>query len=200
MNTINASAQKQEPPKKIRLRSWLSVTLMPFILGGCASVDVTQYQHEKPALAMQQFFAGKLDGWGMFQDRSGKVIKRFQVVIDAQWQNNVGTLDEKFTWSDNNSDNPPRRVWTLKDLGNGRLIGSAGDVVGEAQGEVSGNTLHWRYILALPVDGKIIHVDFDDWMYLVDKDTLLNRSVMSKYGIRLGEVTLTLHRRQPQAR
>ena len=50
-------------------------------------------------------------------------------------------------------------------------------------------------MLAVPVEGKVVEVDFDDWMYLVDDRVMLNRSFMSKYGFRLGEVTLTLVRR-----
>lgn len=65
------------------------------------------------------------------------------------------------------------------------------DVVGEAVGEVAGNALRWRYVLALPVDGKVYHVDFDDWMFLVGDKVMLNRSSMSKWGFHLGEVTLS---------
>jgi hypothetical protein len=49
--------------------------------------------------------------------------------------------------------------------------------------------LNWRYTLALPVDGRVCEVQFDDWMYLVDERVMLNKAVMSKFGIRLGEVT-----------
>jgi len=63
-------------------------------------------------------------------------------------------------------------------------------VVGIAKGQVSGSVLNWQYTLALPVNGKIYHVNFDDWMYLHDDKTLVNRAVMSKFGFRLGEVTL----------
>ena len=103
-----------------------------------------------------------------------------------------GTLDERFTWSDGTTS---RRVWTLKDQGGGRYIGTADDVVGEARGEASGNALRWRYVLALPVDGKTVEVDFDDWMFLMDEQVMLNRSVMSKYGYTLGEVTLSFRKR-----
>ena len=168
------------------------------LLGGCASVEVAGYAAERPLLDLRQYFSGRVEGWGMFQDRSGKVLKRFHVVIDAKWQGDTGTLDERFTWSDGEQGgNPPRRVWTLRDTGGGRFIGTAGDVVGEALGVTAGNALRWRYVLALPVDGKVIHVDFDDWMFLVDDQVMLNRSLMSKYGFALGEVTLSLKRRTP---
>jgi Protein of unknown function (DUF3833) len=57
-------------------------------------------------------------------------------------------------------------------------------------GRAAGNALQWAYTLRLPVDGKPIEVQFDDWMFLMNDRTLLNKAVMSKFGIRLGEVTL----------
>jgi Protein of unknown function (DUF3833) len=66
----------------------------------------------------------------------------------------------------------------------------ADDIVGEAVGQATGNALNWRYTLALPVDGRVWEVQFDDWMYLMDERVMLNKAVMSKFGITLGEVTL----------
>jgi hypothetical protein len=161
-------------------------------LSACASTGVEQYKAEQPALDLKTCLNGTLDAWGMFQGRSGEVQKRFHVVIDAKWTGDVGVLDEQFKWSDGSTS---RRVWTLTKQADGRYIGKADDVVGEAIGEVSGNALRWRYVLALPVDGKTYHVDFDDWMFLMDDKVMLNRSYMSKWGFNLGEVTLTFLKR-----
>jgi hypothetical protein len=38
-------------------------------------------------------------------------------------------------------------------------------------------------------------VRFDDWMYLIDDKVMLNTAVMSKWGIRLGQVTLSFNRK-----
>jgi NOL1/NOP2/fmu family ribosome biogenesis protein len=46
----------------------------------------------------------------------------------------------------------------------------------------------------LPVDGRVWEVDVDDWMFLIDERIMLNRAVMSKFGIRLGEVQLVFTR------
>lgn len=162
------------------------------MLTGCAGVQVEQYAAERPALDLQRYFDGTVDGWGMFQDRSGKVVKRFKVVIDARWRGNVGTLDERFEWSDGTKS---RRVWTITRVDAQTYTGTAADVVGTASGEARGNALRWRYVLDLPVDGKNYHVDFDDWMFLMDDAVMLNRSVMSKFGFRLGEVTLSFRKR-----
>ena len=164
------------------------------ILNACAGISPSQYAAEKPVLDLATYFNGTLDGYGMFQKRSGEVIKRFHVVIYAKWQGDTGVLDERFAWSDGTTS---RRVWTLKRQGNGHYLGTADDVVGTATGEASGNALRWTYVLALPVDGKTWHVDFDDWMFLIDDRTMLNRSAMSKWGFNLGEVTLSFTKRLP---
>jgi hypothetical protein len=173
--------------------SLTALFLVLILLTSCTSVQVKDYGEEKPVLDLSRYFDGTIDGWGMFQDRSGKVLKRFSVRIDASWKDNVGTLDEHFAWSDGKK---TRRVWTLTRVDEHNYTGTAADVVGTARGEAYGNALRWRYVLNLEVDdGKTYEVDFDDWMYLIDDRTLLNRSYMSKFGFELGQVTLSLTRR-----
>jgi hypothetical protein len=160
-------------------------------LAGCAGIDVAQYKAEKPAFDLARYFNGTVDGWGMFQDRSGKVVRRFTVRIDARWDGDNGTLDEHFEFADGEKQN---RVWKLTRNGD-RYVGTAGDVVGEGQGAAAGNAFNLKYVLALPVDGRVWNVDMDDWMFLIDEQTVLNRTTMSKFGLRLGEVTLSFRKR-----
>ena len=168
---------------------------LPFV-GGCASPQVQQYAQEKPALDLRTYFNGKVDAWGVFTDRSGQIVKRFTVEMDCSWQGDEGVLDEAFVYWDGTRQ---RRIWKLRAGPNGSYTGTAEDVVGQARGQVSGNAFRWGYTLALPVDGRIWEVDFDDWMYLMDDRVMLNKATMSKWGIRLGEVTLSFTRRSPMA-
>jgi hypothetical protein len=165
-------------------------------LAGCAGPQLSDYAQEKPVLDLRQYFNGTLDAYGIFTDRSGQVVKRFTVVMTCSWQGppgqEVGVLDEVFTYSDGSTD---RRVWTLKRQPQGRYTGTAGDVVGEAKGQESGNSFRWGYTLNLPVDGRVIEVQFDDWMYLMTDKVMLNKAAMSKFGIHLGEVTLSFVKR-----
>ena len=161
-------------------------------LAGCASAPTpADYATEKPVLDLKRYFNGELVAHGIFSDRSGKVVRRFTVQMTGTWQGNEGTLDERFTYSDGTTE---RRVWRLTDLGGGRWKGRADDVVGEATGVAAGNALNWAYTLRLPVDGKVYEVQFDDWMFLMDERVMLNKAVMSKFGIRLGEVTLSFYK------
>ncbi len=177
---------------KRRLFLTAATTTGAVTLAGCAGVDIAEYANEKPVLDLRRFFDGTVDAWGVFTDRSGKVVKRFTVVMQCSWQGEQGVLDEAFTYSDGSTQ---RRVWRLTHLGGGRYSGRADDVVGEARGETRGNAFRWRYTLALPVDGRVWNVDFDDWMFQMSDRVMLNRATMSKFGITLGEVTLSFTRR-----
>lgn len=171
-----------------RVCTALAAVSLSVALAGCAGPQIQDYAQETPKLDLRQYFNGPIKAHGIFTDRQGRVVKRFVVDMQASWVGNQGTLDERFTYSDGTQQ---QRIWYLTDLGNGRYSGRADDVVGEAAGESAGNALRWGYTLALPVDGRIWHVQFDDWMFLMDGHTMINKAQMSKFGIRLGEVTLS---------
>ena len=156
-------------------------------LPGCASPGVAEYASERPLLDLRAYFNGRVTAHGIFTGRTGNVVRRFRVTMDCTWQGDAGTFEEDFEYSDGEHQ---RRVWRVQRHASGRYSGTAADVVGEAQGQAAGNAFNWRYTLALPVGGRVYEVQFDDWMYLMDERTLLNRAVMSKFGVRLGELTL----------
>ncbi|MBU0588828.1 MAG: DUF3833 domain-containing protein [Gammaproteobacteria bacterium] len=169
-------------------------------LAGCGTAQIADYAGEKPQLDLRSYFNGTIDAYGVFTDRAGKVVKRFTVLMQCSWQGprgeEEGVLDEDFLYSDGTRQ---KRIWLLKRqpgaAGQGRYTGRAGDVVGEATGEERGNAFYWTYTLSLPLEGRVIEVQFDDWMYLMNDKVMLNRATMSKWGVRLGEVTLSFSKR-----
>ena len=171
-------------------------TLLAILLAGCAGRDVQQYQANTPVLDPAEYFTGVTDAWGMFQQRDGKVTKRFHVEITGSQQQGALLLDERFRYDDGTTQ---QRVWRLvrdgKDDGGQHWRGTAADVKGEARGTAAGNALRWQYTLLLPVDGTTYAMQFDDWMFLVDRCTMINRASMRKFGVEFGQVTLTFRRR-----
>ncbi len=162
------------------------------LLTACAGATVpADYAAQTPLLDLKTYFNGSITAHGVFTDRAGKVQRRFTVAMTGRWTGDDGVLDEAFTYSDGKTE---RRVWRLKRGANGQYTGSADDVVGVARGQAAGNALQWAYTLRLPVDGSVYEVQFDDWMYLMDERVLLNKAVMSKFGVRLGEVTLAFYK------
>lgn len=182
--------------RRLLLSSALSAAALAGLasLSGCASQQVDSYAAEKPVLDLKQYFNGTLDAYGIFTDRSGAVVKRFTVVMVCDWVGDEGTLDESFTYSDGSTQ---KRIWHLTALGDGRYSGRADDVIGTAQGQTRGNAFHWNYTLALPVEGSVYHVALDDWMYLINDQVMLNKATMRKWGVHLGEVTLSFTKRKP---
>ena len=193
-NVIEGKKKAHRSISKLTIGIGLSAMLLT---SGCATQNIQAYQNTTPTLDMHEFFSGQIDGWGMFQGRNGEVKKRFYVDIDATHEgDDVIVLNEKFSWADGTKS---QRIWRLTEQTDGSWKGVAGDVIGEATGQVVGNSLHWNYLLELRVEDKTYKVTFDDWMYLINEDVMLNRSVMKKFGVELGSVTLSMHRKPSDA-
>ena len=146
-----------------------------------------------PVFRPETFFDGRLRAWGLFQDRFGTVRRQFTVDIQGSFDGHELVLVEDFLYDDGEID---QRIWRIQRTGEASYAGRADDVVGPAEGEVAGRAMRWRYQLDLPVGERIWRVTFDDWMFLQDDDTLINRATMSKLGVTLGEV-LIFFRRMP---
>ena len=162
-------------------------------IAGCSTrPTVSDYASEKPVFDLKAYFNGRVDGWGIFTDRGGKVARRFIVTMNCSWNGEEGILDEDFIYSDGKKE---KRIWRMKRMAGAdgivRYEGKADDVVGTGFGEQRGNAFRWGYTLALPVDGKVYEVQFDDWMYQMDNQVVINKATMSKFGVSLGELVVT---------
>lgn len=161
-----------------------------FVFSSC-STNVEYYKDMNPSLNFNEFFEGELEAHGIFKDRFGKVKKSFVVKMSAKWSGGLCILHEDFIYNDGSKST---RVWKIQKISEQLYQGTADDVSDVAIGVISGNTLKWDYKLNIEVDGEMYQVDFDDWMYLISKDVLLNHSYMNKWGIRLGEVILSIRK------
>jgi Protein of unknown function (DUF3833) len=166
-------------------------------LGGCASMKIDQFAGAKPPLVLEDYFNGRTQATGIFEDRFGTLRRQFTVVIDGKVEGDTLILDEDFTYSDGEKQ---RRVWRLKQISPGRYEGRAGDVDGVAQGVLTGNAFNFRYAIDLKVgtkgDGspKMWRVKFNDWMFLQPNGVILNRAYVSRWGFQIGSVTLSFRR------
>ena len=158
----------------------------------CSPVEVSEYADNTPILDPESFFEGQLSAHGVIKDRSGKVIRYFNADIEAYWQDGVGTLEEDFVFNDGKEE---RRVWTLTPSGDNRYIGTAGDVVGDGQISISGNSMFLDYVLRIPYGDSTLDLHIDDRMYLVSPDVMINESKMIKFGFEVGEIVLVIQRR-----
>ena len=147
-------------------------------------------------LNLEEFFHGRLVAKGQFQDRFGTVRRRFDVDIRGHWDGRRLQLVEDFVYEDGATE---RRVWTLVKTGEDTWQGTAPGVIGVARGEERGDVFNWTYTIDLPIpaaDGTVdtLRVSFDDWMWLLSDDRLLNRAYMERFGVEIGEVIITFEK------
>ena len=159
---------------------------LTFLISSCTA-QLSDYKATSQSLDIKQYFTGKSIAWGMVQDYSNKVTRRFCVELDGQWQNNEGILKEVFYFADGEIS---YRNWQLTKLDQGYYQGRAEDVVGVARGQQVGLAFQWQYNLNVPVDNDVIELSLDDWMYKIDEHRVFNRTKMKKFGVTVAEITL----------
>lgn len=170
--------------KRIRL----ILILLPLLwVAGCSTMKPGDFAGTEPRLDLFGYFEGRTRAWGIFQDRSGKLQRQFTVDILGVVEGDRLTLTEDFLYADGETQ---QRIWVIDRLDEHRFEGRADDVIGHAEGLAYGQALNWRYTMALPYRGSTIEVRFDDWMFLQPDEVLVNRATVSKFGFRVGEVTL----------
>ncbi|MBO6520921.1 MAG: DUF3833 domain-containing protein [Rhodospirillales bacterium] len=174
----------QRPAPHVAAAGCLLIVL--FLLTGC-SMKVSDFSESEPAFRLEEYFSGKTQAWGLFEDRFGKVRRQFVVDITGTLEGDTLVLDERFKYADGETD---RRVWRIRKLDDHRYEGRADDIIGTAQGESYGNALNWSYDMDLKIGDSTLRVHFDDWMFLQPGGVLLNRATVSKWGLTIGEVTL----------
>ena len=157
------------------------------VLSGCTNMKPSDFSKAEPLLRIEDYFVGQTRAWGIFEDRFGSLRRQFVVDIQGSWDGESLILDERFRYSDGETD---RRVWTIKKIDEHRYEGRADDVIGTAIGESYGNALNWRYDMDLKIGEGTLRVHFNDWMFLQSSGVMVNRARVSKFGIAIGEVTL----------
>ena len=162
------------------------------LLSACNGIDGSRYAVDTPPFDLFEFFTGNVTAWGIVQDRSGNVTQRFSVNIVGSVADNTLTLDETFTYT--KGDGPATRVWTINRDSTDQYSGSAGDINGTAIGEAFGNGFNWAYEMDLPVGSNSVTVKFDDWIWALDDNTIVNRSYIKKFGLTFAEVTIFMRK------
>lgn len=172
------------------MKKTILIILLSMTLLSCSNIKPKDYQDNNPKLDIRDYLNGKIKAWGMLEDRSGRITRRFTVDMEGKWNGNEGVLEEYFTFDDGEKS---KRIWTIAFSDENNFTASAADVIGEAKGSQYGNAMRMNYVLDLVVDqekGTKYKVSLDDWMYLLDDKTLVNKSTIKKFGITFAKLTI----------
>lgn len=183
----------------LSVKRWLgtvsSVAALIFVTG--CTMQVEDFKDAEPRLKIEEYFLGETRAWGIFEDRFGKLRRQFVVDITGTIEGDELVLDERFDYDDGEQD---QRIWRIRKLDEHTYEGRADDVIGVARGESYGNALNWAYDIDLKMGDNTLRVHFNDWMFLQEDGVLVNRARVSKWGFKIGEVTLFFKREEASAK
>lgn len=191
LRSIHHLFWKENTMNPTRLRNLILILPLLLLLTSCNSISVQDYAAQQPPLVMEEFFKGQLTAHGVVKNWRGLVIRSFNADVKAYWQDGVGVLEEDFLFDDGEKQ---RRVWTLRPSTDGGYLGTAGDVVGEAEVQVAGNSVFLDYTLIIPWGDGSLNIRIDDRMYLVEPNVIINESAMSKFGLPVGQIQLVIRK------
>ena len=167
----------------------LSIVLFLSLISGCTSPN---YSQMGPKIELRELFTGELHAIGLVQNRSGAILQRFKANLTGTWSDDgVGTLFETFEYANGDTST---RTWVFTPNDKGGYVGKANDTLGDANIVVVGPTINLTYQMDIEVDGASYRVSFDDWLYAIDNERVINRSTITKFGFRVAEVTLIIER------
>ena len=173
----------------------LTVLLMTgAFLSGCAAMPEFSAPPPAKKLVLEEALKGRTLGDGVFVNSFTGDETKFSVVIDGAWDGKVLTLVENFTYSGGLQE---RKTWRLTKMADGGYRGVREDVVDNASVRQDGNGVRLDYFVTLSTGLGGIDVRFQDLLYLNADGSIANKAVVSKFGLRVGRVDITM---RPQGR
>ncbi len=164
--------------------------------GGCAAPPVLDASATTKPFVPEQFFVGKTLASGEFVNTIDGSKRSLTAVIKGRFDGKALTLVEDFTYSDGERD---RKTWVLTKTGPTTYSGTREDVIGTADGRLDGPLFRLTYMANVKTKSSSYDLTFDDVLGLQQDGSVLNRAIVSKYGFKIGEVTLRISRRPATA-
>jgi Protein of unknown function (DUF3833) len=173
-------------------RRFALTALLATALAGCAGPPALVPPVGAPAFTLEGFFTGRTVGKGAFTSAIAGVNRPMTVVTTGRWNGRTLTLREDFMFADGEKD---VKTWRFTRLSPGVYEGEREDVIGKAVVRQVGNTVQLTYTADVrSKDGSVTRLDFADTIAPIDRRSVINKAVVSKFGVPVGEVLLTFTR------
>ncbi len=146
-------------------------------------MNISDFADKRPLFVLENFFSGRLRGWGITLRRMGKLQNRFTIEAEGRYEvsANTLTLKETYTFDDGHQD---FLTWTIINRGDGKYEGRETLIDGMADGEQAGNAFRWKYAREVPAaDGSKTKFGFDDWFFMHDENHMTAHASLTKLGI-----------------
>lgn len=170
------------------MKIWPGLLGAALLLAGWSNpAPVEKFAGAGPQFDPVVFFRGRAHSWGVLENRSGQPtdIVRTETSGEAEGADGLHMMQTLYV----GSDAPQQREWHMRRTGPGTFEATANDMVGTAIGTAAGPAFHWQWTLATAPGNDLKNVVMDQWMYLYDDGSMMNRTTVRKLGIVLIEVS-----------
>lgn len=144
-------------------------------------------RNETAHFDLLSYFEGRTVASGVFEGRGGQLRRRFTVDMTGRAEGSTLVLEEHFVFEDGERQ---QRTWTLTRGDGQSFTGTCEDAVAEAQGRFEQGRAYLDSELRLKVGKRFIGMRFEDVFYDTGDGAVINRSTVSKWGIRVGQVLI----------
>ncbi len=167
--------------------------VVPLALGSCTTMKVSDFQSGTRTFQPTQFFTGRTSSTGVMENRGGTPREIVTTETKGHWEGATLILEQELVLGGSKRQH---RSWRIRKLDAHHFEATANDLVGTAHGEAYGNVFHWSFTLALSSGNPLANVGMTQWMYLQpDGRTMINHSVIRKFGFVVAQVTEQFRRR-----
>jgi len=173
--------------KNSKVSNLILLLILLLFITSCSLDNSMKPKDKKPRLIIEDYMSGNIKAWGILQNRSGKVTRQFSATLSGKWNGKQLILNEKFNWDDGEVQD---RQWQINKIDDHHYEGTAEDVIGTAKGFSYGPAFKFEYVLLVPFKGREIKITFDDWIFMQDEKVAINRAKMTKFGIKVAELTV----------
>jgi Protein of unknown function (DUF3833) len=173
-------------------RRTIFVVLAGASLAACAGPPRLSVPVDAPAFIMETFFKGRTVGKGAFTAPIAGVNRPLTVITNGRWDGKTLTLREDFVFADGEKD---VKTWRFTKIAPGVYEGTREDVIGKVDVRQVGNTVQLTYTADVrSKDGSVNRLDFADTIAPLDRKSVLNKAVVSKFGVPVGQIELIFTR------
>ena len=168
-----------------------TLLLSSLAMAACARVPSSPDGPLAP-ITLDQAFAGKATGAGVFRvDLTGSE-RRFTARLDSRLEGDRLTVVEDFFYDDGEENT---LTWVFDRAGPGRWTGRREDTVGLAEVVETGTEIRLSYVADFRSGDDVTRLGFQDVIYFGPDGRVINDAIVTRLGIPVGRVRFELQAR-----
>lgn len=146
----------------------------------------------RPIFKPEQYFAGHIHSWGIFETRLGDPTRILHTETWGHWKGGVLQFEQDLRFQHGTT---THRSWSIRRLDEHRYSATGTGIIGTAHGEAHGNAFHLDFTIDALPGNPLGHLHMSQWMYLqADGITMVNRDTLTKAGVIITEITEQFHK------